>query len=182
MSHSNDIVSALMDYESSLCQFLTSRVGCPDTANDIFQNMAERLLSKRAGLVVEDYRAYLFQAARNEVINHYRSEKARILYESESAANTGQVDIRCAERTHIANDNLQALKDALAELPPLTVQVFVLYRLKGLKQKDIAQQLGLNLSTIEKRLATALKHCRTRLNDKEIYGIAPPKTSTKKRR
>ena len=160
MSETPDLLTALTANETVLRQFLVSRVGCPHVAADIYQRIAEKLLTRTDYAGISDQRAYLYQAARNEVVNYYRTEQTRRQYESESALVTGDMDHRSAERVELARENLQILNQALDELPQLTRQIFILYRVHGLKQKDIATHLRLNLSTIEKRLAKAIKHCR----------------------
>ena len=89
----------------------------------------------------------------------------------------GESDDRDGERAAIAESSLRVLNAALNDLPPLSRHIFLLYRIEGVKQAEIARQLELNLSTVEKRLAVAMKHCRQCLRDREIYGIPSPQTS-----
>ena len=52
---------------------------------------------------------------------------------------------------------------AIHELPEKVRTVFCLYHLDGVAQVDIAGQLGLSLSTVEKRIARANAHLLHRL-------------------
>lgn len=175
----NNILAALADNETGLQKFLTSRTGCPHTAADIFQKIAEKLLRKNPSSPIGNQRSYLYKIARNEVIDHYRSENRRNQYEGECALATGELDFCDGERVVIASNKLEILNQILQELPQLTRHIFVLYRIDGMKQKAIAQQLGLNASTVEKRLAKAMKYCRSRMREKGAYGILNSQTSLK---
>ena len=182
MKESNTLLTTLTDNESSLLQFLTRSVGCPHKAADIFQNMAEKLLGAKDASAIANQQAYLFRVARNEVINHFRFEQRRHRHEAESASIGGELDDRDAERIAIADESLQVLNQALDELPQLTRHIFILYRVDGMRQKDVATQLGLSLSTVEKHLANAMKYCRIRLREGRRYGIHGPQTSPRYRK
>jgi RNA polymerase sigma-70 factor (ECF subfamily) len=49
--------------------------------------------------------------------------------------------------------------EAISALPPQCRRVFLLRKVQGLSQKDVAQRLGLSVSTVEKHLATGLVKC-----------------------
>lgn len=161
MKNSNTLFNSLTENELDLRHYLLKKVGCNDTAADIFQKIAEKILTKKVTAEILNHRRYLFRIASNEVIDHYRLEKNRLKYETDFSQTTEHMDYRNAERVTIANDNLKILNEALDQLPLLTRKIFILYRIEGVSQAMIAKQLGLNLSTIEKRLAVAVKHCRS---------------------
>lgn len=165
MKNSKDIINVLTEHESALRQFIAKRVGCIHIASDIMQKTAEKLLNQKKSLQIENQQAYLYKAASNEVISHYRSEERRCYYESQSAQIAAEHNERSGDKILAASQELQILQQALSELPLLTQKIFMLYRVDGVKQRDIAKQLNLNLSTIEKRLAIAMKHCRMRLSE-----------------
>lgn len=190
MKNNQAIINVLLEHETALRQFVAKRVGCIDIASDILQKITEKLLNQSKVLQIENKRAYLYKAASNEVIDYYRSEERRDYYELQSAQVHLEYDDRTADKVLAASQELHLLEQALSELPLLTQKIFMLYRVDGVKQKEIAEQLGLNLSTIEKRLATAMKHCRLRLKqafnnvnaplDERIYGNSLQQTSINK--
>jgi RNA polymerase sigma-70 factor (ECF subfamily) len=47
---------------------------------------------------------------------------------------------------------------ALLSLPELTRTVFVLHRLEGRKQREIALQLGISIKSVEKHMVRAGRH------------------------
>lgn len=50
-------------------------------------------------------------------------------------------------------------------MPPRTQQIFRLNRLDGLTQAQVAAQLGVSLSTVEKHLASALERLMARMEE-----------------
>ncbi|WP_430462208.1 RNA polymerase sigma factor [Thalassolituus sp. LLYu03] len=167
MKYLSPLLQALEEHESALRTFIRTRVSCPHTAADLFQQMTEKLLRKRDNDSIDNPRAYLYQTARNELITHYRGTQTRESYEQAYASQQetdAAVDI---EETVIVRKRIETLNQALNELPPLTRRVFWLYRIEHKKQKDIAAELDVSLSSVEKHLAHAMKHCRQRLRQPE---------------
>jgi RNA polymerase sigma-70 factor (ECF subfamily) len=161
-------LSALMDVlkqnESSLLGFISARLGCPDTAADLLQQLAEKLLRQKNPGDIQDHKAYLYQSARNEIVNHYRSEQSRQRHESSFIAQHPEdEDGITIEQAAIASRKLQRLDQSLQQLPLLTREIFWQYRIEGQRQKDIAGQMNISLSTVEKHLASAMKHLRQSL-------------------
>lgn len=69
------------------------------------------------------------------------------------------------EQLAIDSQLLQLLQQALADMPPRTQQIFRLNRLDGLTQAQVAAQLGVSLSTVEKHLASALERLMARMEE-----------------
>ena len=59
----------------------------------------------------------------------------------------------------------QALRDALQELPLKCQQVFLWNKIEGYTQKEIAEQLGLTSSSVEKYMKRALRHLQKKLQN-----------------
>jgi RNA polymerase sigma factor (sigma-70 family) len=54
-----------------------------------------------------------------------------------------------------ARERLQKVLAALESLGPRTREIFLLHRLDGLKYREIASQLGITVSAVEKHIAKA---------------------------
>lgn len=161
------ILDALAQYERELKGFLLRRLGCRQQAADHLQDLAERLL-RRPPQDCSNPRAYLFQAAANALIDQRRAEHCRRRYQELVLQDEdAELDSRSPERQLLAHETIALIEAALAELPPLTRQIFYLYRLDGLSQMDIAAHLGISRSTVERRLASAIAHWQQRLADHE---------------
>jgi RNA polymerase sigma-70 factor (ECF subfamily) len=60
------------------------------------------------------------------------------------------------ERQLLDREELRRLAIAIAELPAKTGRIFSLRRVHGLSQRQIAEQLGLPESTVEKHISRAI--------------------------
>ncbi|RXE87388.1 RNA polymerase sigma factor [Pseudoalteromonas sp. A757] len=160
MMYSQEILQSLSSNECALKRFLTRKLGCSDTASDILQIIAEKLLLKKVKRTVENPTAYLYRSAHNEVINYLRSKQVRT--QSESLYMKVYVDSQIPDisKSYIDSCDLRCLRIALDELPLLTRQIFFMYTFNGIKQRDIAAQLAISLSSVEKRLTVAIKFCK----------------------
>jgi len=58
---------------------------------------------------------------------------------------------------------MRLLLQAVNGLPPKCRDVFVLRMIDGLSQREIAERLGIAVSTVEKHLARGLQQCRQEL-------------------
>jgi RNA polymerase sigma-70 factor (ECF subfamily) len=61
-----------------------------------------------------------------------------------------------------ARQSLQTAVAALQALPERTRTIFVLRRLEGHAYRDIADQLGISVSAVEKHMVRAVQHLAAR--------------------
>jgi len=69
-----------------------------------------------------------------------------------------------AERVIIVREALQRALAALNELDEQTRDIFVLFRLEKMKQREIASRYGISVSAVEKRIVKAAAHLAARLD------------------
>ena len=62
------------------------------------------------------------------------------------------------ERVLLSEDSLADVLRSLEELGELTRNIFILFRLENMKQKDIAALYGIGQSTVEKHVVKAVLH------------------------
>ena len=141
--------------------FLTKLVGAGDQVDDVLQVVAEKLL-KNPPPPARNLRAFLFSTVRNAAIDTIRSESRR----DERQRGYG---LAAATATDPLEDIIESeqvldrLNAAVKELPLLTQSVFLDHYVLGYSQREIAASYKLHVSTIEKRLALARRHCCARL-------------------
>ena len=137
-------------------RYVERLVGFSDRVDDVLQTVAERLLSQRSP--IRDPRSFLHAAARNAAIDEFRADARRDRREQayeelrDSFERAPEVDVE-------ADRFLESLDAALSELPLLTQSLFVGHYVDGYTQRELAEQHGLHLSTVEKRLSRARRHC-----------------------
>lgn len=68
-----------------------------------------------------------------------------------------------AEATALARDELRRLKEAIAAMPETMRRVFTLKKVYGRSSAEVADELGLSISSIEKYLTKGLRFCSEKL-------------------
>jgi RNA polymerase sigma-70 factor (ECF subfamily) len=155
--------AAFRTHALELRQFLRGQLRCAHTAADLTQETWLRLVA-HSGQPVDDLRAFIFRIARNLAIDHMRLHGRRsvldegLAYLYEVTGDPPELDEVVA-----AQQELARLGRALEELPEQTQRIFRLSRLHGRPHQQVARELGVSVSTVEKQMARALDHLRTRL-------------------
>jgi RNA polymerase sigma factor (sigma-70 family) len=160
----------------ALLRFLAARRVAPDEAQDLVQDLFVKLESRKIGPVAEP-RAYLYRMLDNLLLDRRRSAGRRVNREEAwSAARSGlalDVDDRpSAEQRLIDRERLETVRAALSALPGRTLLIFIRFRIDALPQKEIAAELGISVSAVEKHLQRAY---RALVDIKALVGEdAPP--------
>ncbi|BBL71161.1 RNA polymerase sigma factor [Methylogaea oryzae] len=161
----NVLQQLYIDSHDELEGLLFARLRCRDTAADLSQEAFLRLHDSEDLSAIGNLRGYLFRIAMNLLNDHYRSAGVRSGATGEEAEEllANLPDCRSAETVVMAEEQLDSVAAALAELSPLCQRIFYLNRFEGRKHKDIAERLGISVRTVEDNLARALRHCVRRL-------------------
>jgi RNA polymerase sigma factor (sigma-70 family) len=119
---------------------------------------------------VEHVTAWLFRVARNRMVDLFRRKKPNSLNTPASAETDADTleDLLPSsdagpEAAYARNLLLDALEEALEELPAAQREVFVAHELMGQSFKDISAETGLSINTLLSRKRYAVLHLRQRL-------------------
>jgi RNA polymerase sigma-70 factor (ECF subfamily) len=153
--------AALLDNRPMLIRFLAARRVDRDDAEDLLQDLFLKLESRSVGPVLQS-RAYLYRVLNNQLTDHRRSAARRARREGDWVASQGGAspdldDRPSPERALIARERLQEVSSAIAALPERTRTIFRKYRLDGVGQRQIAAELGISGSAVEKHLRKAYR-------------------------
>jgi RNA polymerase sigma-70 factor (ECF subfamily) len=80
---------------------------------------------------------------------------------------------RSPERVLLARESLTKVLACLDELGEKTRDIFILFRLENMKQKDIAALYGIGQSTVEKHVMKAALHLAVRFGTSGADPDAP---------
>lgn len=135
----------------------------PGVAEELAQDVLLELWRRRETLAVDSSVAgYLMQAVRNRALNHLRhlqvQKKSAVYVEALSEpAEPADAELQARE-LH------DAIRDAIAELPPRTREVFVMSRERSMRYSEIAEQLGVSVKAVEANMSRALRQLREKLS------------------
>jgi RNA polymerase sigma-70 factor (ECF subfamily) len=129
-----------------------------DEAQDLVQDVFARMLTIEAWSAIADPRAYMKRMMRNLVIERIRRAK---IVDFRQLVDADHLDLPddAPDQHRIAEDR-QAMADlvsALDTLPERCRTPFVRRRIDGHAPGDIARDLDISVSTLEKRLARAIQ-------------------------
>lgn len=170
-SKKDDFLAELVaQHGLALRKFLARKLDSPEDAAEVSQDAFLRLHRMAEPEKLDNARAFLFQVANNLAIDQLRRRTLhyRFLNTEKSMAAGGEpIDINAIaaspEQIISAREKLEAIYRAVDELPFKVKQAFLLHRKSGLSYNDIARQMDVSVSSVEKYILQALKHCRMRL-------------------
>lgn len=158
------IASAYKSFGGQLIRFFQKRTNNHHDAHDLSQDVLTLWLNRKSQAPVEDQRAFLFKIANNVLIDHWRKkQKQQSLSQTEYEfieENENLVNNQEPSSILEHQQRLELFSEALESLPPRRKEAFVLYCFDGLRQSEIADQMGISISMVEKHIAAALLHCK----------------------
>ncbi|RFA27817.1 RNA polymerase subunit sigma [Alkalilimnicola ehrlichii] len=152
------VATLYRDHHTWLHRLLQRRLPCAETAADLVQDVFVRLLGRPALPAMDEPRAYLARIANGLAIDHRRRQAVERAW-LETLAALPEAQAPSAEDSVLIIDALARVDALLDGLKPRVREVFLLSRLEGLSHPAIARQLQVSLSTVEKDMALALRHC-----------------------
>ena len=165
------ISEALERDRPRLRSFIRKHVTDTGEAEDILQDVFYELLEAyRLMKPIEHVTAWLFRVARNRMVDLFRRKKpsslnnpASIEEDADTLEDLLPSEDAGPEAAYARNLLLDALDEALDELPVAQREVFVAHELMGRSFKDISVDTGLSVNTLLSRKHYAVLHLRQRL-------------------
>jgi RNA polymerase sigma factor (sigma-70 family) len=162
---------ALERDQPRLRSFIRKHVTDTSEVEDILQDVFYELLETyRLMKPVEHVTAWLFRVARNRMIDLFRKKKPSSLNNPASVEEDGDTleDLLPSadagpEALYARNLLLDALDEALEELPKAQREVFIAHELMGQSFKEISAETGLSVNTLLSRKHYAVMHLRQSL-------------------
>lgn len=160
-AHRQLLQAIYQDNHAWLCSWLRRKLSNPADAADLAHDTFVRLLGKPAQApALREPRAWLTTAAHGLMVDHVRRQSLERAY-AETLALAPPALHPSPEDQLLLLQTLVRIDTMLDGLAPKARTAFLLSRLEGLPYADIATQLGVCLSSVEKYMAAALRHCLT---------------------
>ncbi|AUA59908.1 Probable RNA polymerase sigma factor fecI [Achromobacter spanius] len=164
MSRSSSPRTGWLAYYDELVGVWSRRTGNRHDAEDAAHDAIERLLKADASVALKA-RGYLFQAAGHRLIDRWRRQDRAEHVPWDELDEADQLRVDDPEASLRASRLADDLANVLTELPPKCRQAFVLNRIEGWTQAEVAQHMGLSKNMIERYVMRAIEHVRDRLRD-----------------
>jgi len=150
------------DHRRELTAFARQRVGESEAA-DVVQDTYLRMMQYAGQVSLENPRAYLYRIAANVATDRGIAQKAcDARLEQDIELDTLSAVAPSVEATVDARKRIDRCIAALDELPAAYRHAFLLHRIDGLTQGEIASALEIPRRSVERYIAKALEHCLKR--------------------
>lgn len=156
----------ILPHERDLRGWLRRRFVPAEDVEDIVQECYCRLAQLRSVAEIDSPRAYLFTMARN--LAQRQRQRARVVPIEpigDSAADELVSDGPLPDRIAAARQELDRVRAALATLSERARRIFVMRRVEGLSQKEIATALGVSEAVVENDASRSLRAILRQLTD-----------------
>ncbi len=163
MSESNnESVSQVFMLIRSRLSRLVSRIAPPREVEDIVQETYVRVcLVEREEIRYP--RSFLYRTAKNLALDYVKKAETRLVgsIDEEEEADWGLSGGREDETYDkaVANQEFGFFCEAVRQLPQQCRKAFVLKKVYGYSQKEIASNLDISESTVEKHIASGIRRC-----------------------
>lgn len=153
-----------VQFYDELLKYLMRAVQDVHEAQDLAQEAFGRVqVLVATGRPVDDVRALLYEVARNLLIDRHRQLQVRRHVSADALLDMPGPSSQNPEALLAGQQQLRLLVNTIEALPPRCRQAFVLHKIDGLPQAQIAQQMGVSLNMVERHIMLAIAACRKAL-------------------
>lgn len=133
-------------------------MGDRDLADDVMQEACIKLMQLPPPPCVQQPVAYCMRVVQHLCIDHLRRRQAEQRVFADEADGVGnEASTTSPEHVAIGRQCLREVDRCLRTLPARTRQAFVLHRLHGRTQQDVADQLGVSITLVNFMVREALQ-------------------------
>ena len=168
------LLQIVNEHEAAIKRFLRLRLVNEADREDIVQEVFMRLcrmenLSEKLSLGTQRTRAFLFMTATNLIRDLHRRETSR-----QRSAHDSFDEDSTADRAPMIEDRLQSremleiVRKAIETLNPSCRRAFEMSRFDCMSYRDIADQMGISVSMVEKHITNALVAVRRAVDETRI--------------
>jgi RNA polymerase sigma-70 factor (ECF subfamily) len=165
-SDKNSLRDLFTKYHQSLFNFVLYRVKDEVIADDIVQDTFLRVWKHRNSIKPnQSFFSYIAKISNNLCMDYFRHENVKLRHQEHIPQLTQSVADNPAIQyeSKILEDKIQSIVNN--SLPEKCREIFILSRVNGLANQDIAELLEVSRRTVENQLYRALKVLRSKLKD-----------------
>jgi RNA polymerase sigma-70 factor (ECF subfamily) len=151
------------DHYASLCVYAKRLTGDADAAREVVQDLFVRLYEGRHALPAPgSLKSYLYAAVRNACLNQWKQAQTRHRHHQQMSyqSPTGE-DADALVQLELEEKIWRAVQD----LPEQCRKIFRMNRFEDKKNRQIADELGISVRTVETQISKALRLLRHALSD-----------------
>ncbi|WP_066271875.1 sigma-70 family RNA polymerase sigma factor [Hydrogenophaga palleronii] len=159
MTPQHSLTQLYQQHHGWLRGWLYRHLGHAGDAADFAQDTYLRVIESRQALEqIREPRAFLTTVARHVMLSHLRRREVERAY-VDALARLPEALAPSPEERAIVLETLCEIDRILDGLPARVRQAFLWAQLDGMPYAEIAERLGVSLSSVKQYMARAIRHC-----------------------
>ncbi len=152
-------------YYDRLCCYVYRALENREDTEDVVQELFFTLWNNRKKIVTgENVSGYLYKMARNQALNLIRTQT-----NYKTALENREEQLPYYEENTLETEEFRmTLYGCINQLPNRCKEVLLLHRVKGMKQKEIADKLSISVKTIKNQIWASLQRLKKCLDTKGL--------------
>ena len=167
-----DVLLVYAQRRPDLCRFFAARLRNAAESEDLVQDLYLRLQNAKLPDEISNPVGFVFTMASNMAFDHRRSGARRSRRQEswgevnyDVVAGQSRSEAPSHEDVLSARQMLTRMNEKLNELPERTAAIFRLHKFSGLSYVQVAHELDISSSTVEKHMIRALQHVMSLRDD-----------------
>lgn len=164
-----DFEGVFKEYYNPLVNFINKYLNNIESSREIIQMTFVKIWNNRENIEVRtSIKAYLYQIAKNSMIDYIRSNKN----------NASNIELNIKQLEEYAEDEAtdldpyivrQAIEKALSPLKPKSKEIFIMNKFEGLNYEEIAEYLNISKRSVEDNISKVIKHLKEELKNHPYF-------------
>lgn len=150
------LVLALTRHYDDLVDYIRRKFGGREFARDVVHDLCVQLIEHPSLADIEQPLAYLRKASTNGALNRLRNENYRTEWVDVVSELPEHAHLESGEYVLDFKQNVIYLQQVIQGLPPRARQIFLLHRLYGMSQQDIATELDISRNMVTQHYRRAI--------------------------
>lgn len=140
---------------------MTRFMACEHDIEDIVQEVYIKAHRAELEKNIEQPKAYLFKIAKNLALDELNKKSRLVTHYIEDCIAAIPIEESASIESEIeANESLTVYCEAIEQLPEKSKKIYLMRKVNGSKHKEIARELNISLSSVEKHLKLAGAFCQ----------------------
>ena len=169
------LTRVFMESSPVLHHFLRRFLHRPQDIEDVVQETYLKAYAAEKITDISHPKAYLFSIAKNIALGELTKKSSQITGYIEECKNDLAIQSTPTVESELeAQQSLGIYCEAIAALPEKCRRVFLLRKVHGLKQREIAQAMGISVRMVEKHLRVGTLKCSEYINKGPVNDLSEP--------
>ena len=155
-----DMECIYLEIRATLTRYVSRYFKRSQEAEDVVQEAFVKVIQAQKQRDIQSPKSYLFRTARNLSLAQISKTSYKLTDEVSDILTDSELHMtKTMEEEFEVRENFEVFCSAVRNLPVKCRRIFVLCRVYGFSQKEVALRMGITLSAVEGHLTRATRRC-----------------------